>query len=279
MRERLASAQHDLSRAISVLGEREATSRSREASLLAVRQRVDGGEDTACLRRSLREEQQRFARAEIARQIAQQARIRAATHVAEAQADYDSTREGLHELRDALDRAEAADLALQERYQRARRTYEAEAGHREVEFGPQVPLSRQGMDDSPLGRELTRLEASGWLKSAPTPDTRTGLYSHRVNLVRRDGSARRSVTLPYLSPDPIHSEPVPGGWALPGEPTLGTVASEYGTQVEEVDRCGSYVSWRQHLDLPNSLLARQRWRASVEVAKRLNGFLRARPAV
>lgn len=273
MRERLLTAQDNLAEATSVLGERDMIRKSRRADLEGVTERVARGEDGAHLRSRLRASQKRSADAEQRYLTAHEARSRAAISVALAQADYDSTREGLHDLRDLLE--SAPDPMLAERYLRARTTYDDEASRREVEFGPQAPMAAVGLGVSPTGQVMDRLQVSGWLKSAAAPDTRTGLWPHKVNLVRRDSAnARRSTTLPYLSHDPVRPAPeAEGSWVLTGEPTLGTVAQDYDAQVAEVGRFASYVSWRQHKGLPNSLMARQRWRAAQEVAARLGAFL------
>lgn len=273
MRERLQAAQDALAQTTAVLTERDLTRRYHKAALEGVQERIDRGEDTSFVRNRLKSEESKAAVAESHYQAARRQRASAATAVALAQIDYDSTRDGLHDLRTMLDSEPVTDETLVARYRRARQTYDNEASHREVEFGPQVPMSDADLDQSPTGRALARSGTKGWLKSAATPDSRTGLYSHRVNLVRRGSGARRSATLPYLSSAPVRSEPEEGEWVLPGEPSLGRVAQEYDEQASEVRRFTDYVQWRQHKGLPNSLIARQRWRAAQTVSQRLTAFL------
>ncbi len=192
--------------------------------------------------------------------------------VVKAQADYDSTREGLHELRAALDLD--ARPELRERYLRAQSEYEREAALRTVRHGPQAPLSAAGAETSTVGRALLDAGTRAWLKSATEPDEHSGLYEHKVNLVRYESGTRRSATVHYLSPRPVD----PGsrvGVAMRGEPTLGDVADA----VLECVRARTYPSydeWCTSEQIPDTPRARHRWRESFDTVGALRTFLLCR---
>lgn len=183
----------------------------------------------------------------------------------EAQEDYDSTREGLHAIREEYDKS-PQDLGLRDRLLRAIDTYEGEASRREVTFGAQGPLSREDITASgPLGARLGHLGATGWLKSAPEPDLRTGLYEHRVNVVWHEGGRRRSLTIPLLSEESMDREQ--GTVKMRGEPTLSDIATHLQRQSSAVTSAGgSYAQWIENRGARNSLGERQRWRAATKAA-------------
>lgn len=268
MRERLQAAQQRLTETSQVLTEANQVLRQRQAALAT----LNDADPPPTAR--VTSAQRRLGSAEREQRRAATARAQSATAVADAQADYDATREGMHDLRALVD-AEP-DPALIDRYHRARRAYAAQADAGEVEFGPQAPLSSTQMDRSPLGRTLARLGTSGWMKSASGPDSRTGMFEHRVNLVRVDQEGRRrSATLPYLSREPFGPEVGPDGRSLLNEKPFGQVSADLAGEADRVRSCGEdYAMWRQQQGLLNGLATRQRFRAAKTVRATLTAFLR-----
>lgn len=221
-----------------------------------------------------RQARSQVRRAEDGVVAATQKKVLALDALRRAQADYDSTREGLQDLRDEFD-DNPNDPTVRDRLLLAVRTYEHEASLREVEFGPQGPLSRKHTDQhGPVGRVLSLLGASGWLKSAPREDARTGLHEHRVNIVWQDGPRRRSLTVPLLSTDP--GRRLEGEVDIEGQPTLGQVGDRIALDAEGVAQAdGSYAQWVENRGSRNSLSERQQWRAANKAAQVVDRLLEA----
>lgn len=201
-------------------------------------------------------------------------KIEAMVALRQAQADYDSTREGLQDLRDEFD-VNPSDPTVRDRLVAAVSTYEYEASQREVEFGPQGPLSRIGVDQhGPVGRVLSRLGASGWMKSAPREDERTGLFEHRVNIVWHEGARRRSITVPMLSEEGLRRGE--GEVDMTGQPTLGQFCERMETDAQGVRGAdGSYAQWVENRGSRNSLSERQKWRAAMRASKAVDQLIEA----
>lgn len=222
--------------------------------------------DSESARQQVRQAQQDLRRA---RERSRQALLRLRV----AQRDYDSTREGLQELREAYDRDPGSKM-LTHRLVRALDIYDAEAERREVAFGPQSPLSRGGVKEAgDIGKAADRLGVTGWLKSAREPDTRTGLFDHRVNLVWTQDGVRRSLTLSQPTTEQWHRGP--GLHEIERQPTLSDVCARMDDDAATVNRCGGiYPAWLSEEGQRNSLLMRQRWRAMVQ-ARDVGARLRA----
>lgn len=273
MRERLEAARSSLIRATSTFAEKDAVLKERRAWVSATQNQahMNPSSDRAAVELTKAERSLNTAHAD--RERAVTTRQHAARLLTRAQADYDSTRDGLHELRAQVD-AEPANPTLVERYHRARKTYDEEAATREVAYGPQVPLSIADLADAgPLGQALGEVELHAWIKSAAEPDHRTGLYTHRVNLVRRDGGVRKSATIPTISDQRLTEPNKPGQVGLDGEPSMADLVIDFERQIRKVRKHTTYADFLRVEDVPNTLAERQRWRAAVAVNERLQGFL------
>lgn len=267
MRERLDAATIVLEQANATLLERTAARRARQQAAEKVRERGVAG-------RAARDAEKALARTTAAWSAANQARNAAALAVARAQANYDSTREGLHHLRGDLDSGERGGDTV-DRFHDARRAYDREAALREIEFGPQAPLSQVGLESTALGRALIDVDTLGWLKSLPTPDRQTGVYVHRLNLVRLTAAGvRKSKTIPYLSSQPVSTTRLgEDPTRTTGEPTLADVAYVYTTQILARQDHDSYERWRMTIGSPDSQASRARWRSTAAVSSGLRSFL------
>lgn len=279
MRENLDSANIALRAAMEDSAERASVLRDRSERLAAISEEAASTPSSSTRKHPLQVEQRRLQRLVSQAEDAHQESLRSQrdAHVAQghAQRNYDSTREGLHELRDALDGA-PDDQSLRERYTQARSTYDQEAAQRTVKFGPQAPLSRVGLaDEGRLGKRLAQTNTTAWMKSATEPDDGSGLYQHRVNLVRTADGTRRSATVPYLSSDPIGPERAADGIALQGEPTMAKVARWMEARMGSVREGETYTAWAGRIAKDGK---RKPARIEHQVAKRLTsaltGFLR-----
>lgn len=275
MRENLHSAEVSAQAATDDLRERAMVLDSRQARLQSLTTDLDALPEGSTKQHPLRVEQRRVERlvtkglAERNTALDRQRKSQEAWH--EAQADYDSTRDGMHDLREALD-THPADTATLQRYITARDRYAQEAQRRTVTYGPQVPLSKRGLGkERGLAGRLARAEVRFWLKSSVGPDHELGgLYGHRVNLTRVDSAGRRrSVTLPYPAAEPVR----PDGYNvhLDGEPTASEVCSYLSTQIIRDDE--TFREWAVRMSRRGSPNSRGDWHTARQISTALSNFV------
>lgn len=208
------------------------------------------------------------AEAIVARSLA--AKQVAARALGRARVDYDSTRDGLQELRQRVE-ANPGDSQLMQRYETASLVYDREASRREVRLGPQGPLSRQGMAEAgPIGRRLAEIGAEGWVKGVARPES-SGLWLHRVNISWREQGKRHSVT--FMAPSEEEIKRVPGEPFLRGEPSMASLCADLEHQYRAAVAAESCAQWCAQIGTPVSPAARLRWRSILRTREGLKAIL------
>lgn len=276
MRENLHAAEVAAESAAEDLYECTAVLESRQVRLQSLTTSLTDLPKESTKRRPLEVQQRRVgwlvAKASAEREAALDRQRQAQQHWLEAQANYDSTRDGMHDLRETLD-ADQHDTAAQQRYIIARQRYEQEAQRRVVAYGPQVPLSKHGMGNARgLAERMSRSGVRFWLKSVtgPEPEVR-GRHGHRVNLTRTDSNGRRrSATLPYPTQHPVR--PDGHNIRLDGEPVASEVCSYLSTQT--IREGETFREWAVRMSKSGAPNSRSDWHAARQITSALSLFVR-----
>lgn len=260
------SASQDVDEAWNVL-------RARQTRLQVVRSELVPLPARSTMRRPLQAEERRLVRqvqqAEQRWGQATDSLDQADTARAQAEANYDATRDGLHLLREQLEEP-GAPGALRQRYCAGRAAYNEEAALRTRTQGVQAPLSRVGLSGAgPLAAVLVDLEVRGWLKCGPVVEEGQWV---RINLTRDADGVRRSATVPYRLSRGIDA--AADTVVLPGEPTLGDVSVFLSHYEGLAHSREPFNQWAIRVSVSGAAVPdRDEWRAAREITTALDAFL------